>query len=224
VLRDDHPDHAHERIRPVRRGLVELDTHGVAVELDRLAVLVAAAGRGAHGRIGGVFPIEDDVVGGEWLAVVEGHALLELPDDRAAVCGRLRHFRGEDRDQVAVAIPGGERLVEDAASVLVLGADGEVRVEQRRALPHEQLELAAAATLGGLVAPALLGVGHAGMQQHLAGHGDREARAEHHLDESTPGQLPALHLPDESSDLALVHVASWGLTVMDISMRPRPPL
>ena len=62
-------------------------------------------------------------------------------------------------DEVAVRIPGGQRLVEDARAVLVLGADGEVRVEERRALPPEGLERAAAAPLGRLVRRAWAGPG-----------------------------------------------------------------
>ena len=46
---------------------------------------VGAARRGGGRRIGGVFPVEDDVVGGEGLAVVPFHAALELPGDRGAV-------------------------------------------------------------------------------------------------------------------------------------------
>ncbi len=45
--------------------------------------------------------------------------------------------------EVAVGIEAGERLVEDARRVLVLGAGGEVRVQERRRLPPERLERAA---------------------------------------------------------------------------------
>ena len=91
------------------------------------------------GRIARVFPGEDDVVGGEGLAVVPGHALLQAPaDDLAALehaaVGDARDLGGEDRHQVAVVVPDGERLVEDARAFLVLGAVGEVRLEQRRRL------------------------------------------------------------------------------------------
>ena len=53
--------------------------------------------------------------------------------------------------EVAVGIPAGERLVEQARAVLVLGAGGEMRIEQGRSLPPQQLQRAAAAALGRLV-------------------------------------------------------------------------
>ena len=49
-------------------------------------------------------------------------------------------LRGQDRDQVALGVPAGQRLVEDAAGVLVLGAAGEVRVQVHRRLPVDHLQ------------------------------------------------------------------------------------
>src|SRR3546814_6605221 len=59
----------------------------VVVDLLDLDVLVARDGVGRGRRVGGVFPVEEAVVGGERLAVVPGDALLQLPGDRQAVLG-----------------------------------------------------------------------------------------------------------------------------------------
>jgi hypothetical protein len=87
---------------------------------------------------------------------VPSDALLQLPYHRLAVGGERAVLAARDRGgelglEVAIAIPRGQRLVEHAAAVLVLGADGEVRIEQGRALPPQDLEKATAAALGGLV-------------------------------------------------------------------------
>src|SRR5580704_5505007 len=47
-------------------------------------------------------------------------------------------FGGEDRVEMAVDVPARQRLVENARGVLVLGAGGEMRVEQGRPLPPQQ--------------------------------------------------------------------------------------
>ena len=83
-------------------------------------------------------------------------ALFQLPDHREAVFGQpviflARNFGGQHRHQIAIAVPSGQRLVEDAAAVLVLGADGEMRVEQGHRLPVQNLQKPAAAGLGRLV-------------------------------------------------------------------------
>ena len=58
-----------------------------------------------------------------------------------------RHLGGEDGDDIAVGVEGGQRLVEDAGGVRVLGAGREVRVEQGGRLPPERLDRAAAPAL-----------------------------------------------------------------------------
>src|SRR6267142_2831839 len=55
-----------------------------------------------------------------------------------------------------------QRLVEDPRAVLVLGAGREMRIEERRRLPPQDLQRPAAATLGRRVRGLALGVGHAG--------------------------------------------------------------
>ena len=103
-------------------------------------------------------------------------ALLQLPGDRTPSLERppfsmARDLRGEDRHQVAVAVPAGERLVEDPRAVLVLGADGEMRVEQGRRLPPQHLERAAAAGLGRLVGRRQPAPRHPGMASICAASG-----------------------------------------------------
>src|SRR5437867_9815121 len=56
---------------------------------------------------------------------------------------------GRDGEEIALRIERDQRLVEDAWAILVLGADREVGIEERRGLPPEDLELTASATVGG---------------------------------------------------------------------------
>ena len=144
VLGDHHASGADEGVGPERRRLREFHADRVVVDLDDLHVLVAADGHRGGRRIGGVFPVEDAVIGGERMAVVPLHALLELPGDRRAFLGQAAvldgwDLRGEHRHQVAIGIPPGQRLVEHARAVLVLGADREVRVEQVGPCHHSTL-------------------------------------------------------------------------------------
>jgi len=69
MFRDDHAG-AGERIRPERRRLVEPDANRERVDLFDRNILVGADRRGGGLRIGSVFPIEHDIIGGKWLAVV----------------------------------------------------------------------------------------------------------------------------------------------------------
>src|SRR5215207_4987960 len=196
VLRDEHAAGADEGVGPERRRLFERHLDAVAVELLDLAILVAADRRGSDGRVAGVFPVEDAIVGGERLAVVPGHVALELPGHRQAV-GReaavlaRRDLGREHGEEVAVRIPAGERLVEDARAVLVLGADRKMRVEQRRALPPEHLEGPAAAALRRLVGDLLLLLcpRRAAEGEHLARERRRDTERHHPPDERPPRQL-----------------------------------
>src|SRR5262245_14093464 len=117
MLGDDGAPAA-ERVRPEGRGLGEVDLHAVGVEfLDLFDLAVGADARGGGGGVGGELPIEDQVVGGERLAIVPGHALLESPNHRAPVLADAavplaRNLVSQDWHQVAVRVEGGERLVE----------------------------------------------------------------------------------------------------------------
>src|SRR5437867_3614219 len=203
---------AAERVRPERHGLVEADFHGVVVELLHLLdFAVGADARGGGGGIDGILPIEDHVIGGERLAVVPGHALLELPNDRApilahAAVANARNLVGQNRHRIAVGIEGGERLVEDAQAVRVRDADGEVRVEEGGRLPPEQAETASAAPLGRREAGALrLALGDSGHGQQLGGHRCGQAQRNHRLHERATGDAARLDLLQQLTDFVFVH-------------------
>ena len=211
VLGQDHAAHAHERIGPERRRLGERHLDRVAVDLVDLEVLVGADGVGRGGRVGRVLPGEDAVVGRERLAVVPRHALLELPGDGPAVLAdaavlHARDLGGQGGGEIAVGVPRGQRLVEDARAVLVLGAHRDVGVEQGGALPPQRLQRATAAALGRLVDQLRrLGLGHAGRGEHLARQRRGQPEPDHRLDEAPAAQPAALHLVDQRPQRALVH-------------------
>src|SRR5581483_3096285 len=106
-----------------------------------------------------------------------------------------------------VRIERGQRLVEDARAVLVLGAVREVRVEEGRRLPPEDADRAPAAALRRREALRLR-LGDAGRGEHLGGERRGEPRPDHH-----PGEVPAaegavLHAIDPVPQLTLVHGGS----------------
>jgi hypothetical protein len=210
VLGQDHPAHAAERVGPERGGLLEGHLDGVAVDLLGLQVLVGVDVAGGGGGVGDELSGEDAVIRGEGLAVVPDHPLLELPRHRPAVLGHapVLHrgdFGGQIGGEVPVRIPGGEGLVEDARPVLVLGASGEVRIQEGCALPPERLQRAAAAPLGRLVRRLRLGVGHAGGGEHLGGEGGGEPEAHHHLHEAAAAEPPGLDVADQRSKVTFFH-------------------
>ncbi len=156
VLRNDHPFGGDKGRRPKRRRLLERNQDGVRINFGDRHVLVDAARDRCSGRIARVLPGENAIVGREWRAVVPFDALLQPPaDDLAAFEDapvlRRRDVGRQDRYQVAVLVPAGQRLVEDARAFLVLGAIGKMRLQQRRALPPQGLQRAAAAPLGWFV-------------------------------------------------------------------------
>jgi len=87
--------------------------------------------------------------------------------------------------ELAVGVPTRQRLVENARSVLVLGAHGEMRVEQRRALPPQHLERPAAAAFAGLILELRLRTGDAAIVEHLVGHRRRQTKSHHPQHEGT---------------------------------------
>ena len=142
--------------RPERHRFFEKHAHRKRIELFDLDVLVAADSHRSCGRIGRIFPVEHYVIGGERPPVVPLHAFFELPGHRHAVGSDpailyVRDFGGEHRHQAAVGTPRRQRLVEDPTPFGILGADGEMRVEQGRALPEQCLERPTAAGSGRLV-------------------------------------------------------------------------
>ena len=135
---------------------------------------------------------------------------LQLPGHRHAVGGQpaILHrgnFGGQNQLHVAVGIPAGERLIEQARAVLVLGAGGEMRIEQGRSLPPQQFQRAAAAALGRLVDGWALGHGDAADGQNLRGHGRGETEGQHALNEAAAVHAPVLHLVDHGSQFVVQH-------------------
>jgi hypothetical protein len=202
---------AAERLGPERRRLLEDQLHRVAVELVRPGdVAVRARPHGGGRRVGGVFPVEDDVVRGERLPVVPRDVLLESPGHREPVlryravllAGQLGR---EDRVEVTVGVERGEGLVEEAAGVLVLGAVGEVGVEQRRRLPPQEPELPAPAPARRGEGRPGLGPRHPGRPQHLGGQRRGEAEPYHHPRELPPADRAGPDALDPSPELTLVH-------------------
>ncbi len=213
MFRNDHAARADEGIGPERRRLRKPDDHREVVDLLDLEVLVAADRDGGGRRIGGVLRGEHHVVGRERLAVMPAHAALELPCDREAVrCDTAvlpgRELARQHREQIAVRVPAGQRLVEDAAGVRVLGANGEMRIEQRRTLPPQEPQCPAAAALLRLVFELLAArFCDTAIVEHLARHGRREPERNHFPHEGAARQTTGLHFPDETVQRSLIHDA-----------------
>jgi hypothetical protein len=210
VLGQDHAARADKGVGPERRRLRELHHHRVGVDLFDRHVLVGGVGRRGGRRVLGVFPVEDDVVGGERLAIVPGDTLLEFPDDRLAIGRQRSVFAAGDRGrqhglQVAGGIPAGQWLVEQPRAILVLGADREVRIEQGRTLPPQYLQRPAAAALGRLVDRRRLGHRHTRNRQELGRQRRREAHRRHALHEATPRQPAFFHIADQPAQFTFVH-------------------
>ncbi len=210
MFRQDQPDRSDERIGPERRRGLEDHLDGMVVDLLDLDVLVGARGVGRGREIGGVLPGEDDVVGGEGLAVMPLDAPLELPDHAHAVRSKAavrlgRSLGGKAGDEIAVLVPAGERLEEDARGNLVLGAEREMRVEQGRGLPEQDLERAAAAGLGRLVGKGGVRHGDVVPRQDLARDRGCDSSRGHCPHERASRQRALLHLRDQIADFVLVH-------------------
>jgi len=210
MFRDDHAARPDKRVRPERRGFLEFDLDRVVVDFRNLDVLVGADGRRRGRGVGGVLPVEHAIVGGEGLAVVPLDALLQLPDDPGEVLVDravldARHLGGEDRHQIAVGVPSRERLVEDARAILVLGADREMRVQQGRALPPQQLQCPAAAGLGRRVLEVARRHRDAAMGKHLRRERGAEAERHHLAQERPPRALAVAHFLDPPTQLPFVH-------------------
>ena len=136
-------DDAAERVGPERGRRLVGDLGRVRVELvDPRDVSIRPGRHRQGGRVGGVLPGEDDVVGREGFAVVPLHTLLQLHRDGETVASDLpvlqgRHLGRQNRHEVAVRVERDERLVEEARAVAVLHADRQVRVQDRGRLPPE---------------------------------------------------------------------------------------
>src|SRR5206468_2400273 len=211
MLRNDHAARPAEGVEPEWGRVLERELDRVIVELlDPLDVTVGGDRHRRGRRVGCILPVEDEIVGRERLSVVPADTALELPGDRfpvprhAAVLER-RNLLGEDRKEIGLRVERGERLVEHPRAVLVLGADGEVRVQERRGLPPEYLELPAAAATrrGEPVRPRLCR--NRGGAQHLGGKRRGEAEPDHDPGEIAARQARGPNVRDETVDISFVH-------------------
>ena len=232
VAGQDEPPAAAEDLGPERRRLLEDDLHRVVRELlDALEVSVRAEGGGGGGGVGRVLPGEHHVVGAEWPAVVPGHASLEAPGDPRAVPGhpavlRAGQFGGEDRDELAIGVEGGQGLVEEAGRREVLHAHGEMGVEAGGRLPVEELERAAAAPAAPS-APATPGDcarATPGAGSSAAASGAVRPERGQGPDEPPPTQPPRCHVVDPLPQLVLVHRAHPPRRNVKPVGRPDPAL
>src|SRR5579872_2817900 len=129
-------------------------------------------------------------------------AALQLPDHRKTVLLEsvillARNLGCEDWNQIAVRIPSCQRLIEDAAGLLVLGSHREMRIEQGWSLPIEQLECPAPTGLGWLVGNCGCGLCDSRLAQHHSGHWRGQANRKHALHECAARQAPNLDLCDQ---------------------------
>ncbi len=230
-------NHPHAgRTSPDRRRLQEVDAYRPGVELlDAPDAGVVADGDRAGGRIGGVLPVEDDVVGAERHAIVPGDVLLELPGGgqpvgRDSAIGATGDLRGQDRDGDAIGVVASQRLVERTRAFLILDAGGEVRIEECRPLPQQQAQRTATAALHGFVrrlGGAALGMRDIG--QH--GRGQRQAHPQrgHAADEVAARQRAVAHLLDQFAQTVFIHGSPWGLegrvgcSLYTVDWPPGPP-
>jgi hypothetical protein len=133
--------------------------------------------------------------------------VTDRPSRATPPLSRAGYLRRENRHEVPFGIPRSERLVKDARRVQVLLADGEVRVEQRRRLPPEHSQQAAATALGRLVGREGLRCRDAGPGEHLGRHWRGEPDVQHHLDEPAARKRSALDSIDQAAQVLLVHAS-----------------
>jgi len=94
---------------------------------------------------GNILPGEDDIPGGEGLAVAPLHALLQLPGDAHSIGGETpvlarRDLGGKPRHEAIVLVEVRQRLQDEAGGVGVLPAGREVRIHRGRSLPVEDFQ------------------------------------------------------------------------------------
>jgi hypothetical protein len=222
VLGDDHAAGAAEGVGPERCRPLEHDLDGVRIEPVHTVDLAIRRERPrGGGRVGRVLPVEDDVVGGQGLAVVPDDAFLEVPDHPRAVARdaavvHARQLRRQHRHDVAVGIEGGQRLVEDARRVLVLGARREVWIQQRGRLPPEDLQRSTTAAPRRRERRPCLRVG-ACDREELGAERSGDTGAGHETQEAAPRQATASHVPQERAELRFAHVAASMRTPTSIA-------
>ena len=171
--------------------------------VDARNILIAAAGDGGGGRVGGIFPGKDDVIGGEGRAIVPDHPPFQPPGDRSALrrqaaVRQTGDLLRQDRHEFALPVEARQRLVDHARRINVFEATRQMRVQDRRGLPPQQSQFASTPASGGGKRRGLsLTIRHhsgcrLGRQQ-LCCHWTRQAQAEHRAHELPTTRLPTGH-------------------------------
>ena len=210
VFRDDHAERADKGVGPERRRLREDHANGEVVDLLDLDILVAGDGDGCGFGRSRILPGEHNIVRRERHAVMPFDALLQLPDHREPVLGEAavvlaRNLGSQHRNQIAFVVPSRQRLVKDPGALLVLGADGKMRVEQGYRLPIQKFKGPAAAGLGRLVRDRGRSHRHPGMAEHHAGDRRRQADGDQPLHKGPPRQSAGRNICNQVSKVPLVH-------------------
>src|SRR5690606_37078169 len=143
-----------ERLEPCRCRAAESDLDGEIVDrLDALDGIEVGFGGHCRGvRVDDVLPGKDHVAGGEGCAVVPDDVVAQAPGNARAVFGELAVLQrgdlgSQDRDEIAVVVEVGQGKQADAGGGEVLAALGEVWVQDRRGLPVQGGQPAAATLL-----------------------------------------------------------------------------
>ena len=157
----------------VGKAIGKVGVGGGERDLDLMVVELLDVGDALHRRGAAGFrfaPVKveriDRVVGGEFLAVREGHALAQLEDPVLGAVGRLPALR-QLRMRASVLVPFGEAVPDSVVDVDHHGIGGGAEVQAVGGAAAGKAELQRAAALG------RLGGDRAGAGQQG---GDREAR------------------------------------------------
>src|SRR5262249_6864247 len=112
---------------------------------------------------------------------------------------------GEDRDQIAVRIVGGQGLIKDPRAVEVLRSSAEMWIQQGRCLPPEDAQGAAAAAPDRPERRFGLRMSAAGWGEHSGRHRCGQPERGHRPDECAPGEVSRHDLADHFVKPVFVH-------------------
>ena len=139
----------------VRIGLggLESDAHSEVVHRDNLVYRGESIGLGTALDAGAVFVAEHHIRRGQRRAVGPFEAAFEFVGDgleisRKTTIGHGWHGFGQRRDHLAVLVELDQRVHDQRRCLEVLGATGEVGVQDRRRLPVDHVDVATGAALG----------------------------------------------------------------------------
>ncbi len=87
--------------------------------VDTQDIVIYTPAGGAGGRVGGILPREDDIVGGEGLPIVPDHPRLQAPGDPGAIPREVTVLDAGDllcqnRNEVPIGIDEDQGFVDDA--------------------------------------------------------------------------------------------------------------